>query len=257
MLKAVLRVYKQVGRFQLTAHLFLPERQPGDLPLPVVAFFHGGGWVDGTPLWGYAWCQHYCARGLAAVSFAYRLVNQQTASPLEAIQDARSALRWLRAHAGELGIDPHKVVASGFSAGGYLAACAALLDGCDDPGDDLRLSARPDALALISTPLDACADPWFVELLAGRIPCQQLSPARQLRPGLPPSIFFQGGQDELVAYASVATFVEQSRRLGNRCELFSYPDDDHFLGGPESPRRQEILGQIDRFLASLGYLPAP
>lgn len=254
MLKAVLRVYKQVGRLKLTAHVFLPERKPGAAPLPVVAFFHGGGWVDGTPLWGYPWCQYLYQRGLAAVSFAYRLVNQQTTTPLEAIQDARSALRWLRGHAAELGIDPQKVVASGFSAGGYLAVCAALLDGCDDPIDDLQRSARPDALVLISTPVDICADAWFVELLDGRIPCQELSPANQLRPGLPPSIFFQAGQDDLVPPASVAAFVEQARRLGNRCELFSYPDDDHFLGGPESPRRQEILATIERFLASLGYL---
>lgn len=254
MLKVELRVYKQVGRFKLTAHLFLPERQPGAAPPPVVAFFHGGGWVDGTPLWGYPWCQHLHARGLAAVSFAYRLVNQHTVTPLESIHDARSALRWLRAHAAELGIDPLRVVASGFSAGGYLAACTALLEGCDDPADDLGISARPDALVLISTPVDICADPWFMELLDGRIPCQGLSPASQVRPGLPPSILFQAGKDDLVPFVSVAAFVEQVRRAGNRCELFSYPDDDHFLGGPESPRRQEILGEIDRFLTSLGYL---
>lgn len=257
MLKAVMRIYKQVGRLKLTAHLFLPEYKPGDPPRPVVAFFHGGGWVDGTPLWGYPWCQYLSERGLAAVSFAYRLVNQQTVTPLESVQDARSALRWLRSHAAELGIDPARVVASGFSAGGYLAACTALLAGCDDPSDDLQLSARPDALVLISTPVDICADTWFVELLDGRIRCQELSPASHIRPGLPPSIFFQAGKDDLVSYASVAAFVEQMRQAGNRCELFSYPDDDHFLGGPESPRRQEILGHIERFLVSLGYRSAP
>lgn len=273
-----MRVYKQVGRFKLTAHLFLPERTPGAAPLPVVAFFHGGGWVDGTPLWGYPWCQHLYERGLAAVSFAYRLVNQQTVTPLESIQDARSAIRWLRAHAAELGLDPARVVASGFSAGGYLAACAALLDSssalldassalltissallddCDDPSDDLQLSARPDALLLISTPVDICTDAWFMELLDGRMPCQDLSPASQVRPGLPPSAFFQAGQDDMVPYASVAQFVEQMRQAGNRCELFSYPESDHFLGGPESPLRLEIVERMAQFLISLGYPVRP
>ncbi len=254
MLKPVMRVFKQVGRLRLTAHLFLPAASSAEPPRPAVAFFHGGGWVDGTPLWGYPWCQHFFERDLVAVSFAYRLVDQQTVTPLEAIQDARSALRWLRAHAVELGINPRQVIASGFSAGGYLAASTALLEDCDDPGDDLRISACPDALVLISTPVEICDNPWFTELLDGRLPCQDVSPARHVRPGLPPSLLVHAGRDDMVAYASVAAFAGQMSQAGNRCELISYPDEDHFLGGPESYTRRVILGQIDEFFVSLGYL---
>lgn len=257
MLKAEMRVYKQIGRFKLTAHLFLPERTPVAAPPPVVAFYHGGGWVDGTPLWGYSWCQRLCERGLAAVSFAYRLVGQLTVTPLESIQDARSALRWLRAHAVELHIDPQQIIASGFSAGGYLAACTALLEGFDDPADDLQLSACPDALLLISTPLDMCADAWFVELLNGRIPCQKVSPASHIRPALPPTAIFHAVQDDMVPYASVVDFVTRMQAVGNRCELFSYRDNDHFLGGPESPLRLEIVERMLQFLTSLGYAVQP
>jgi len=257
MLNAVMRVYKQVGHVKLTAHLFLSESEAGVAPRPVVAFFHGGGWVDGTPLWGYSWCQRLCEHGLAAVSFAYRLVDQLTVTPLESIQDARSALRWLRSHAVELGINPRQIIASGFSAGGYLAACTALLEGFDDPQDDQQISACPDALILVSTPLNICADDWFVELLNGRYTCQEVSPASHIRPGLPPVALFHAGQDEMVAYASVAQFVEQMRLAGNLCELFSYPHSDHFLGGPESPLRLEIVERMAQFLISLGYPVQP
>ena len=98
--------------------LYLPETAPGGAARPLVVFVHGGAWQAGSrrdfpggPL---------VARGLIVASLGYRL-SQDAKYPAQ-IEDLKAAIRWLRAHAGEYGIDPHRVGAWGESAGGHLAA---------------------------------------------------------------------------------------------------------------------------------------
>jgi len=64
--------------------------------------------------------------------------------------DAKSAMRFIRKHADEFQIDPDKIIASGGSAGGHLAAATALIDGYNDPSDDLSISSKPSALVLLT-----------------------------------------------------------------------------------------------------------
>ncbi len=64
--------------------------------------------------------------------------------------DTKSAMRWVRSHAAELGIDPERIAASGGSAGGHLAAFASMVEGIDDPADDLKVSPRGNALVLFN-----------------------------------------------------------------------------------------------------------
>ena len=68
--------------------------------------------------------------------------------PDKAVEDAKSAMRWVRANAARLGIDPNRIVSCGGSSGGHLAASVAALEDFDSPGDDLRISARPNAMLL-------------------------------------------------------------------------------------------------------------
>ena len=74
--------------------------------------------------------------------------------------DAKSALRYVRAHATELGIDPQRIAAAGGSAGGHLAAFTALVDGLDDPQDDLAVSCKPNALVLFNPVFNNGPDQW-------------------------------------------------------------------------------------------------
>ena len=86
------------------------------------SFFHGGGWKDGTPTVFYRHCKYFASRGIVAMSADYRVGRRDGAKPAQCVSDAKSAIRWLRQHAEKLGIDPNRIVASGGSAGGHLAA---------------------------------------------------------------------------------------------------------------------------------------
>lgn len=91
---------------------------------PAVVFIHGGGWRGGDK-GKFAWyADDLAQRGIAAFSITYRF--WPTACYPAAIEDAQLAVRWVRAHAGEFGIDPEKIGGIGDSAGGHLGALLAL-----------------------------------------------------------------------------------------------------------------------------------
>ena len=89
--------------------------------LPAIVYFTGGGWVGGD-VYGQipnpAWFRDH---GIIGIKADYRVKSRHGTSPIECIQDAKSAIRYVREHDGELGIDPNKIIAAGGSAGGHYA----------------------------------------------------------------------------------------------------------------------------------------
>jgi acetyl esterase/lipase len=98
----------------------------GSGPLPIVLFFHGGGWVIGSIGSYDAMCRRLCnASGCIFISVDYRLAPEHKYPA--AVQDCLAATVWAARHAGELGGDPQRIAVCGDSAGGNLAAVVALL----------------------------------------------------------------------------------------------------------------------------------
>ncbi len=211
---------------------------------------HGAGWAAGMPEWGYPQCRHFAEKGLAGISFEYRVRWRHGTTPLECIEDAKSAVRWVRAHAGELGVDPKRIAVAGFSAGGHLAAATGLIADHDDAGDDKSVSAVPNAMILISAAMDAATDSWFLECLAGRADPAECTPARHVRPGLPPTVVFHGLEDPLCPFPRTEAFYKNMRDAGNRCELHTFKGR-HFRSQADWA---VIYEKMDEFLASLGFL---
>jgi hypothetical protein len=122
---------------------FPPNHDPATAKVPGVILFHGGGWSGGN-LESVPHRLHYLAsRGLVAATANYRMLSKAEANQLPAgetrkrvcITDAKSAIRWFKQHAAELGIDPQRIVTGGGSAGGHIAVLATTNPGLDDPAD--------------------------------------------------------------------------------------------------------------------------
>ena len=127
------RKYKQAGGVDLRLHVFKPDGwKPADRR-PAVVFFFGGGWTSGTPQQFAPHGSYLARRGLVAISAEYRVKRRGDATPFDCVSDGKSAIRWVRAHANELGIDANRIAAAGGSAGGHVAACTSFIDGFDDP----------------------------------------------------------------------------------------------------------------------------
>ena len=254
--------YKEVNGTKLKLWIFSPDgKVTADAKRPAIVFFFGGGWSSGSPGQFEKQAQHLAARGLVAMVADYRVATRQQVKPAACVADAKSAIRWVRRNSARLGIDPARIVAAGGSAGGHLAAATATLPGLDEAGEDLTVSAAPNALvlfnpALVLAPIDGLELKGFeAKVSAGRFGCEprEISPIHHVRPGLAPTLILHGRADATVPFASAEAFAAAMKKAGNRCELVGYEGQPH--GFFNAAKFDETLAETDRFLVSLGYLP--
>jgi acetyl esterase/lipase len=245
--------YKRVSGFSLDAHIFFPDRHDKRQRRPAIVLFHGGSWHQGKPEWVFGSAKRYASSGLVAIAIEYRLYDRHGTTPLECISDAKSAIRWVRKNANDLGIDPNKIVAGGFSAGGHLVACAAMLNILDEPEEDTTVSSKPNAMIFSSSCFDPTLDQWFVKQVETRYPARTVSPNHLVRSNLPPSLVLHGTNDRMCSFRTAETFVSVMTKAGNKCEFHRLQDATHFYFF-ERKYRDEGIQAEEKFLASLGYL---
>lgn len=179
--------------------------------------------------------------GVSAFVVKYRLANEAD-SPYsvegDATDDARRAVRWVRAHAAEYAVDPERVGVMGFSAGGELVSLIA---------DNPEPAGRPKTDSIDSER----ARPDFQILV---FPGPRGLPATSIGKA-PPAFIVAGSLDACCAAPSVALY-EQLRRAGVSAELHMYADSDHAFNLEES-NRVSIVHWPDRlndWLADGGWL---
>lgn len=244
-------VYKHVDGVELKLYVFEPLVRLGDEPVPAVIFFFGGAWTAGRVEQFVPQSEYLAMRGLVAIVADYRVALRHGSTWFDSVRDAKSAIRWVREHAAELGIDPDRIVAAGGSAGGHLAAAAALVEGYDD--EEPYLSARPDALVLFNPALDLTAFPVPAHWRDRAI---EISPLHLVREGAPPTLIMHGTADATVPFVQAAQFCEAMMERGNRCELEAYIGRGHgfFNYRGNAADFVDTLQRMERFLVSLGYL---
>ncbi len=255
-------VYKEAGGHDLAAWTFVPEgHQPTDRR-PAILFFFSSSWDSGLVSQFAPHCLHFAQRGAVAMAVEYRVSSQHGTGPLEAMADARSAVRWVRENAEELGIDPQKIVGAGGSAGAHIILSAAMIANpmFDDPADDKATSCVPDALVLFDPVVDVSSKTGFgVYKFPDPRTAKLASPARHVRRGLPPMVLFHGTADRVVSYENTRRFAARMRRWPRRnvCQLMTYERQGHsFFNFNVDPRFFEAtITQADAFLVERGFLP--
>jgi len=253
--------YRKVGDTDLKVWIFDPAQKSAK-PLPAIVFFFGGGWTGGSPTQFEPQSRHLASRGMIAIVADYRVKSRQAAKPADCVSDAKACVRWVRANAGRLGIDPERIAVGGGSAGGHLAAAVATLPGLDTAKDDKSVSCLPNALVLFNPATVLTTFPGLdlkgfgAGLDKEKFGCEptEISPLHHVKKGTPPTIIFHGKADTTVPYTTVEKFAEVMKAAGNRCDLVGYEGQPH--GFFNKSKYAETLAAADDFLVSLGYLPA-
>lgn len=260
--------YKAVGDVKLNLYVYEPEGHEAGNKRPAIVFFFGGGWTGGSPGQFEQQCKYLASRGMVAITADYRVASRHNVKAISCVADAKSAIRFVRKNAAELGIDPDRLAAGGGSAGGHLAACTGVIEGLDEAGEDASISSVPNALVLFNPALVLAAVEGMGEVapakknradFADRMGTDpvKLSPYHHVKKGAPSTIIFHGKADSTVPYASAEAFAKAMEKAGNRCTLAGYEGQAHGFfnyGRGDGEYYKKTVRAMDEFLASLGYL---
>jgi acetyl esterase len=243
-------VYKtSAGKERKMEIYFPPNHDPSKSKVPGLILFHGGGWGGGTLNQFRFACAYFASRGLVCATVEYQMLDKKGIEKLPAgesrkrvcITDAKSAIRWFKQHAGELGIDPARVITGGGSAGGHISSLATMNPGLNDPADPKDIDTSVVAYLWFNPAFatDDHKDPE-IDILT------------HLKADLPPAIVFFGDHDTWKkgwddAYA-------KWKSLGTKSiDLRIAQGQGHGFFNTE-PWRSVTLIAADEFLVKLGLL---
>lgn len=242
-------VYRTVDNRELYLHVLQPEGWTATDRRAAFVAIHGGGWTSGRPERMYPFAKHFADRGMVGISVQYRLFNpQQGTTVFDCVDDARTAVRFIKDNAALFGIDPERIIVSGGSAGGHLAAETAL----SHDSEAETTSTIPAALVLLFPVIDTSPSGYGHEKIGPR--WQELSPAHQVNGPVPPTILFHGTADTVTPYAGAVAFRDVMQRHGNRCELIPYEGGTHGYLMRDEKLYQQTMQATAEFLKSLELL---
>lgn len=249
--------YKKIKNVELKMIVHYPPGWAATDKRPAIVFFFGGGWTNGTIAAFETQADYFAQRGLVTARADYRVKSRQDVTPKECVQDAKSAVRYLRQHAGTLGIDPDRIVASGGSAGGHIAACTSLAPGLDTPdpesaGEDATVSCKANLLILYNPVLH------FGQNMMARVNNDQsiadaISPTLHLQKDSPATLLLYGTNDWLLNNGT--EYMARCKELSVKCELFTAEGQQHGFFNRE-PWKERTTKRVEEFLVEVGYLKA-
>jgi acetyl esterase/lipase len=246
--------FEKVGSSSLRLDILRPKSMPSH-PIPAVIWIHGGWFHKGNRNIFYSPLFKLISSGFAIVSIDYRL-TQDAPFPAQ-VQDCKCAVRWLRAHSKEYGIDPHRIGACGGSAGGYLAAFLGASagikafegdGGCKDQPSDVQavadyygptdfraipkeISSNRISLVLANLIANNRLSPisQFLgcSMAASPEKCKAASPISYVKKGIPPFLILHGKKDMTVPFNQSELLYHALKKAGIEAELVAVPNGAH------------------------------
>ena len=201
------------------------------------------------------------AHGAVGVALEYRLVGSpgkltditNVNTIADCIEDCSDAIRFLRKHADELGIDPEKIIVIGDSAGGHLALCLGVLDLPKDEKANIVINCNGIS--------DMTGEKWIKFIKPGS---QQVEAAKKLSPinytdaGDPPILTMNGAKDQVVTSADAERFYDTCKKSGMDTEYILWPDMRHAFIVTNYTATEEqtdrALAAMEKFLIKRGFL---
>ena len=251
--------YATVDGVTLTLDLYSPKAN-GAAPRPLVVYVHGGGWRGGAKTTGSYIVDvtaDLVSRGYVMAAIDYRLAP--AAKWPAFIYDVKTAIRFLRAHAAEYRLDPHRIGAWGGSAGGHLVSLLGTADasaGLEDAAGAPKTSSRVQAVVDLFGPADLVrmdrggdggarrADAFGTEPDVLR----RASPITYVSKDDPPFLILQGDADRLVPVEQSRHFYEALRAAGVPATLIIVKGGAHGLNNPGiAPTKPELVKTIGDF----------
>jgi len=243
-------LYKKTNEGELNLFVYKPIEFDIKKRYSCIVFFHGGGWNNGTPEQFQRQSRYFASRGMVAISVEYRIRNVHGTSPIQAMEDAKSAIRFIRSNAKLLSIDPNKIAAAGGSAGGHLAAVSGNIDLFDNSNEDLTISSKPNLLILYNPVLHFGRKWGWINNPSNASPYDNISK------GAPPTIILTGTKDKIVPVELIENYKKRMEAVGSRCDVIFYQDAEHAFFN----RGQDFIDTLyesDIFLKSNRYLSGP
>ena len=255
-------VFGSVDGRDLTADIFTPKETPLE-PRPAIVSLHGGSWRAGGPSQFHFHSNYLAAKyGFFAMCVDYRLSGE--AKFPAALQDAKCAIRWLRAHAKELNIDPERIAIIGGSAGAHLSSMVATTAGVreyEGNGGNAGVPSHVNLAILINGEFDM----WdlvekksllgAMRIFMGGTPEEvperydELSSIKRIHKGAPPTLLLHGTEDRCVSHEQSVAFCKRLRECSVHAEIELYQGKPHAWFNRE-PDRTQVLRRIERFLVS-------
>lgn len=239
-------------------------------PRPAMVFIHGGGWGKGDKMTLRNQCIYLAARlGMVAATINYRLTD--VARFPQPLHDCKCAMRWMRAHAEQLNIDPERIAVAGGSAGGHLAAMVALTPntpefegtgGHEGFGSHANIAVLYNAVTDIAgRALTMGAKPSVTKLLGGeygQIPdvYHKASPITYVKRNAPPVLLLHGAEDTTVPCQQAIDMRDAYRNAGEHAEVEIYPGAGHGWFN-HAPHFMTTTQRMERFVADRFGLKIP
>ncbi len=259
------------GGVDLAVQIYHPTDVPKN-PVPVVVYFHGGGWQQGVPFIGAGTHVGDVETSIVDHGWYFATVQYRLAPewPWPAqIVDAKCAIRYLRASAGFLHIDPSRIGVIGDSAGGQLAAMTGLAGPSAgfDVGQYADRSSKVEAVVDEYGPTDLAAPDWLSSPIASQTdqavfgvppggdpaPLVAASPVTYVAPGAPPFLVIQGTADQIVPPSQSVELVGRLKAAQDQVKLVMVEGAGHGLAPAGSAAISPDLATVGSEVASFFF----
>lgn len=225
---------------------------------PAIIFFFGGGWIRGNREQFRPQAEYLATKGIITILADYRTKELCGATPFDCVEDAKSVIRFIKENSEKLNIDTTKIVASGGSAGGHLAAACAYLSQYNHPDDNLLISSRPAALVLFNPVIDNGENGFGSKEIKKEF--QSFSPMHNIKNGNAlPTLFMLGSNDKLIPIETAEKFKYLTEENGAICVLKIYEGQEHGFFNYNFKNKgnayyNSTLKETEYFLGKLGFL---